>query len=296
MFLKMKISDYVSTKKSEFLIRRAVSMETLDRKNLVNWEPWTGCYETSEACLNCYYYGQHSKKTTEKNQNDQSSLYDQNNQNNLTNQNKHRQTYKNIIVKTKDFFKPVQKTAKELYKIPSGKTVVTCFMSDFLLKEADSWRLEMWSIIKQRPDLTFLILTKRIERFCLFLPQDWNDGYENVIIGCTVENQKAADSRLPLFLSYPIKHRFISCVPLLEKINIEPYLKAQTIRHVTVGGEIGKNARECDYDWVADIRNQCLLTKTSFWFKNTGSFFRHNGDIRKVCTIRQNSFARKLKL
>ena len=38
-------------------------------------------------------------------------------------------------------------------------------------------------------------------------------------LGCTVETQKIADYRLPLFLSYPIKRRFIACGPMLEKID-----------------------------------------------------------------------------
>lgn len=37
------------------------------------------------------------------------------------------------------------------------------------------------------------------------LPDDWGDGYDNVNIGCTIENQEMADYRLPLFLSYPMK-------------------------------------------------------------------------------------------
>jgi len=51
-------------------------------------------------------------------------------------------------------------------------------------------------MIKRRPDLEFLILTKRIDRFPVSLPDDWGDGYENVNIGCTVETQSLADYRL----------------------------------------------------------------------------------------------------
>lgn len=47
-------------------------------------------------------------------------------------------------------------------------------------------------MIKERSDLNFMILTKRIERFFESLPNDWGDGYDNVYIGCTVENQAFA--------------------------------------------------------------------------------------------------------
>jgi len=59
------------------------------------------------------------------------------------------------------------------------------------------------------------MLTKRIDRFMVSLSADWGDGYDNVFIGCTVENQALVDYRLPLFLSYPIKRRFVAAAPLL---------------------------------------------------------------------------------
>lgn len=80
------------------------------------------------------------------------------------------------------------KNAKGEYHIKPGKIVATCFATDFFLPEADEWRKEAWAMIKERSDLDFLILTKRIDRFLESLPSDWGDGYDNVNIGCTVEN------------------------------------------------------------------------------------------------------------
>ena len=178
--------------------------------------------------------------------------------------------------------------------IKGGKILATCFATDFFLPEADEWRKESWAMIKERQDIDFLILTKRIDRFPVSLPSDWDGGYENVNIGCTVENQKSADYRLPLFLSYPIKRRFIACAPLLEAIDLTPYLHG--VEHVTVGGETGREARECDYDWVLDIRKQCIEAKVTFWFKNTGSFFKRNGAVEKVNPFKQTSMSKELKI
>jgi len=253
---------FFRTKATEFLIRRAVATNSIARKDIVNWEPWSGCYAVSEACRNCYYYGQQSHKTN-----------------------------KNHIVKSTNFDKPLLKTSKGSFKISSGKFVTTCFVSDFFLAEADEWRIKAWAIIKQRPDLTFLILTKRIDRFLYSLPSDWGDGYDNVVIGCTIENQKEADYRLPLFSSFPIKRRFVSCVPLLERVNLLPYLSE--IEHITVGGELGRNARECEYDWVLDIREQCISANSTFWFKNTGTRFRRDGVVKIINSAKQNGHARK---
>jgi protein gp37 len=109
-----------------------------------------------------------------------------------------------------------------------------------------------------------------------------------------VENQEVADYRLPLFLSFPIKRRYIACAPLLSSIDLSPYLSG--IDHVTFGGETSREARTCDYDWVLDIREQCLAAGATFWFKNTGSRFKCNGEIQKVNAFKETSIAKELDI
>ena len=99
-----------------------------------------------------------------------------------------------------------------------------CFTSDFLIDEADKWRDEAWDMIRERFDLNFLFITKRINRLADVAPDDWGDGYDNVAIGCTCENQEMADKRLPVFLSFPIAERYIICEPLLGPIDLKEYL------------------------------------------------------------------------
>lgn len=229
----------------------------------MNWEPWTGCYPISDGCTYCYFYGPHAKRFGQ-----------------------------NTIQKTDQFDWPIKTNAKGKYNIKGNKILATCFATDFFLPEADEWRKDAWSMIKQRTDIDFLILTKRIDRFTVSLPSDWGDGYDNVNIGCTVENQSLADYCLPLFLSYPIKRRFIACSPLLESINLSAYLHG--IEHVTVSGESGRDARECDYGWVLDIREQCVKTNVTFWFKGTGTFFKRDGTVEKINPFKQGSIAREL--
>ena len=79
-------------------------------------------------------------------------------------------------------------------------------------------------MMRIRHDLRFLFFTKRIDRLAAVLPPDWGDGYENVVIGCTVENQAMADYRLLLFLATPVRHRLIVCAPLLGPLDIARYL------------------------------------------------------------------------
>ena len=227
----------------------------------MNWEPWTGCTPYSEGCKYCYYYGPYSKR------------YGQ-----------------NKAAKTDKFDLPIRRNAKGELCIPGGKTVAACFATDFFLPEADEWRKEAWAMIRQRRDCDFLILTKRIHRFPISLPEDWGDGYDNVNLGCTVETQEIADYRLPLFLSFPIKRRFVACGPILEKIDLSKYLYG--IDHVTVGGETGREARVCDYAWVLSISEQCRNAGKTFWFKETGSHFKKGGALYKVNPYQQHSMAK----
>lgn len=231
----------------------------------MNWEPWTGCYPASAGCDNCYFYGPNAKRFGQ-----------------------------NTITKTDKFDWPIRKKKNGEYNIKGDKILATCFATDFFLPEADEWRGDAWAMIKERQDIDFLILTKRIDRFLVSLPDDWGDGYENVNLGCTVENQAMADYRLPLFLSYPIKRRFIAVSPMLEAVDLSPYLHG--VQHVTVSGENGKDGRVCDYAWVLDIREQCEKASKTFWYKSTGTLFRKDGEVRKINPFQQVNEAKALNL
>lgn len=222
------------------------------------WNPWRGCIKCSDGCKYCYIHKGDYKR--------------------------HINT--NNIVKTKDFNKPIEKCKNGNYKIKKG-LVYLCFSSDFLIEEADSWRSECFKMIKERSDLTFLFLTKRIDRFLECIPDDWGEGYDNVVVCCTVENQKNADYRLSIFSKLPIKHKCITAQPLLESINIEAYL--DDIELVVVGGESDYNARILNYDWVLDIRKQCIEKSVNFEFRQCGTHFIKDGkqytlETRKLCS------------
>ncbi|MGN0468766.1 MAG: DUF5131 family protein [Acutalibacteraceae bacterium] len=206
------------------------------------WNPWRGCKKCSEDCLHCYIHKADARRGIDTGK----------------------------IVKTDSFDKPVKKLKSGEYKMKSG-LVYVCFSSDFFVEEADIWRDEAWKMMRERADCTFLFLTKRIERFYTCIPDDWGDGYDNVVICCTVENQKNADKKLSFFSSLPIKHKCITAQPLIERIDIEKYL--DDIELVVVGGESDKNARPLDYSWVLDIRSQCIRKNVSFEFRQCATNF-----------------------
>lgn len=223
------------------------------------WNPWRGCHKYSEGCRFCYIHKGDGKRGVDT----------------------------DLIVKTDRFTAPVEKNKKGEYKIKAGQTVYLCFSSDFLLPDADVWRADCWNMMKERGDLHFLFLTKRIDRFMDCVPSDWGDGYDNVTVGCTVENQQTADHRLPIFQSAPIKHKNIICQPLLEQIDIEKYL--DDVELVVLGGESDPDARALHYDWVLAVRQQCVNTHTHFEFRQCGTHFIRDGKeytipVRQLCS------------
>lgn len=148
-------------------------------------------------------------------------------------------------------------------------------------------------MICYRSDLHFMMITKRIDRFSDCLPDDWGDGYDNVTICCTVENQTCADYRLPIYRMAPIKHKIIICEPLLERIDLSTYAVGEWIEQIVAGGESGYEARPCDFEWVMDLRRICVENKVEFWFKQTGSKFVKDGKTYDVKRQFQHSQARK---
>jgi protein gp37 len=231
---------------------------------MAQWNPWHGCHKISAGCQNCYVYRIDASFDRDA----------------------------SIVSKTADFNLPVRKARNGSYKLSAGETIYTCFSSDFFLEEADEWRIEAWKMIQLRSDLHFLIITKRIDRFSVNLPPDWGDGYNNVTICSTCENQDRVEHRLPILLSVPIKHKAIICEPLLEPVNLSRWLNP-SIESVTVGGESGRDARICDFGWVTNIRTQCVEKNVSFHFRQTGARFVKDGRLYNIKRKDQHSQAAK---
>lgn len=229
-----------------------------------NWNPWHGCIKRSAGCQNCYVYRIDARHGADA----------------------------SVVRKTKDFDLPLRRMRDGGFKIPSGQLVWTCFSSDFLLDIADEWRKEAWAMMRARSDLRFLFLTKRIERLAEVAPPDWGDGYENVHICCTVENQQMADFRLPIFRDAPIRHKSIACEPLLGPIDMSKWL-GPWADMLIAGGESGIEARVCDHQWILDLRQQCIDAGVSFHFKQTGAHFRKDGRVYNIPRRLQGAQARK---
>lgn len=114
----------------------------------------------------------------------------------------------------------------------------------------------------------------------------------NVMLGVSVENQEAADERIPELLATPAAVRFLSCEPLLGPVDLrrgvfdrdEKISKAMNgpaalnwhqadsvIAHpldwVIAGCESGPGARPCDVEWLRSLRDQCAEAEVPFFLK-----------------------------
>lgn len=231
-----------------------------------DWNPWHGCTKISPGCRYCYVYRQDAMYGTDRSSSE--------------------------CRKTGSFALPVKKSRDGSYKIPSGRVIFTCFTSDFLLSDADEWRPECWRMMRERSDCWFYFFTKRIDRLESCLPPDWGDGYENVLIGCTVENQQMADYRLPIFRRLPIRHKSIIVAPMLTAVDLSPYLDA-SIEEVSAGGESGAFARPCYFDWILELRAQCVAKNVPFCFHQTGANFVKDGRTYSIKRCYQRSQAQR---
>lgn len=158
-------------------------------------------------------------------------------------------------------------------------------------------RFRLFDLIADTPNLDWLLLTKRPENvlrmtydaWCERVPghvsQNEGDGRRwafppNVWLGTSVEDQKAADARIPHLLRVPAAVRFLSMEPLLGPVSLSPYrdqaggvVVTQGIDcdWVIVGGESGPDARTCRVEWVRSVVDQCKAAGVPCFVKQLGA-------------------------
>lgn len=101
------------------------------------------------------------------------------------------------------------------------------------------------------------------------LPEIW--------LGVSVENQDAADERIPELLETPAAVRFLSCEPLLGSVDISEYFDPCSVPcgedpwppldWVIAGCESGPGARPCAVAWLRSLRDQCAAARVPFFLK-----------------------------
>ena len=156
-------------------------------------------------------------------------------------------------------------------------------------------RERLWALIRSTPGLDWLLLTKRPENFQAMLPPDWGDGWANVWLGVSAENQDLLHKRVSILRHVPAVVRFVSAEPLLSELDFERGGWALTrqlkspegkiyppIHWVIVGGESGHGARPMDLRWARIIRDQCRADGVAYFFKQLGGARDKGGDLESI--------------
>lgn len=181
-----------------------------------------------------------------------------------------------------------------------GKHVFVNSMSDLFHKDVpDDYIAQVFAVMALAPEITFQILTKRHGRMRSLLNSeahwrrvgsamtDMTDMDEthaqvddvralpNVWLGVSVEDQERADLRIPHLAETPAAIRFLSCEPLLGRIDLrsewlDPVFPA--FDWVIVGGESGPGSRPMHPEWARTLRDQCIGAGVPFHFKQWGEW------------------------
>jgi protein gp37 len=237
------------------------------------FNPWIGCTKVSEGCRNCYAAAR-----------DKRWGHDHWGPRAL------RQ-----VTSASNWREPLRWN-KQAQEEGRRHRVFCASLADVFDVEAPEGAREwLWEIIRVTPMLDWQLLTKRPGRVAALLP--WVSGaaakwsrqpWPNVWIGTSVEDQAAADLRIPPLLRVPAAVLFLSGEPLLGPVDLAKHLRCcrdhnrdgdcdrhprgcPRIHWVIVGGESGAGARPMRLEWAQSLVEQCAAAKVACFVKQMGS-------------------------
>lgn len=213
------------------------------------FNPWWGCTKVSEACKNCYAEAW-SKRVGQQ----------------VWGPKAERRFFGD-----RHWLEPLKWNADAAGR-GERRRVFCASMADVFedRRILDPWRSKLWELIDATPQLDWLLLTKRPEHVEAFTP--WRAHWpHNIWLGTTVEDQMAAETRLPHLEKIPAAVRFISAEPLRGALQIQPWLGI-TIDWVITGGESGPKARPSSPSWFRELLTQCAAARVPFHFKQWGDW------------------------
>lgn len=206
------------------------------------WNPTTGCTKVSPGCKHCY------AETMAKRLHAMGV-----------------QGYENgfqISILPERLSEPLRRKKPTIYFVNS--------MSDLFHEDIPFAFLDkVFEVIRQTPQHTYQILTKRSGRMRRFFMNKKRSVPENAWLGVSVENKKYGLSRIDDLRNVSATIRFLSIEPLLEDIG---RLNLTNIHWAIVGGESGPKARPMKPEWVEKIKTQCQEQSVAFFFKQWGGW------------------------
>ena len=209
------------------------------------FNPWLGCDKVSPACDHCYAEGW-AKRTG------QAALWN----------GERRRT-------TEAYWRgPLKWNAEAAAKGERRRVFCASLADVFDDQVPDEWRADLWTLIAATPHLDWLLLTKRPQNIGCMLPIGWGEGWQNVWLGTTAENQEQLALRRSHLLYIPAFVHFLSCEPLLERVwlpSLDTYW--HSLKWIICGGESGPGAREMNPDWARSLRDECAEMGIAFFLK-----------------------------
>ena len=217
------------------------------------FNPWMGCHKVSAGCANCYAED-FTKNRMGKN---------------FWGLNGNRQ-----VTSDENWRKPLRwnRLAKEAGR---NDRVFCASLCDWLEDHpvANATRPRLLQLIRDTPNLTWQLLTKRPERLLSELPPDWGTGWPNVWLGTSIEDMRVAE-RADYLRAVPAVVHFISYEPALGPLDD---LDITNIQWIIYGGESGPKFRPEDKDWARAMRDKCEGTETHFFHKQSAARFTERG-------------------
>jgi protein gp37 len=216
----------------------------------VTWNPVAGCTIESAGCSNCYAMRMAARLAAMG-----SEKYA-----GLTRKSGGRAVWTGkITLDVKSLTAP--------YKWRKPRKVFVNSMSDlFHPSVPDDFIAHIWRVMRETPQHTYQVLTKRPDRMRELLTKPLFGSAPNIWIGTSVEDA-AVLSRIEELRSIAGYIRFISFEPLIGPVGA---VDLTDIDWAIVGGESGPRARLVQFDWVQEIEDRCRVYGTAFFFKQWG--------------------------
>jgi protein gp37/N6-adenosine-specific RNA methylase IME4 len=159
-------------------------------------------------------------------------------------------------------------------KLKEPSLIFVNSMSDFFHEQIpDDYLNQMMGVMKETPQHTYQVLTKRPQRMVEYLIN--KDLPNHIWWGVSIEEARHL-SRMDALREVPCKVRFISFEPLLEDLG---ELDLSGIAWAIVGGESDEQGRfrPMDHAWARKIRDCCVEQGVEFFFKQSSDYRSEKG-------------------
>ena len=136
-----------------------------------------------------------------------------------------------------------------------------------------SWREDLFELICECNRLDWLVLTKRPQNIFKMLPSNWGDGYPNVWLGMTAEDQIRFDQRWTHLQKISASIKFVSYEPAIGPLRLPTH--GPVPDWVISGGESGGGSRPVKSRWIQDVIADCRDHGVAAFHKQWGKYLNN---------------------